>query len=430
MDIPQSKWARGSRLLRLAADVAVKEVGARLPGKALEAAQKLNLRIEQTRLLVETLSQMKGAAMKAGQLLGLEGNDLFPPEVVEILSRLQSDGDPLATPEIERLLLAAWGEERFKQFGQLSPGPLASASIGQVHTGMWQGRKIAVKVQFPGVAQTIDSDVALLKGLVEKFLTITRKKTELGALFEEIRQTLHQETDYLAEARFMQQYRDNFEQLGGYLVPAPVMELCTPGVLAMDYQAGQKIKDWVKYASTDEKQLLGERMMSLFLHEYLACGLVQTDPNWGNFLVAPSGELVVLDFGACKTYSQEFRTTYRQVLSHSMHRRKHELITVSQSFGLLDPREETEAQEAYLHMMDVVIAPFRHVGMFDFATETYSQNSKEASLAFAKALKFSPPPRDLIFLHRKLGGVFQTLKRMETKLDLRLVWEKMMLEST
>lgn len=428
MDIPQSKWARGSRLLRLAADVAVKEVGARLPGKALEAAQKLNLRIEQTRLLVETLSQMKGAAMKAGQLLGLEGNDLLPPEVVEVLSRLQSDGDPLPTPEIEKLLMAAWGTEKFKEISDLSQRPLASASIGQVHTAIWNGRKIAIKVQFPGVSQTIDSDVNLLRNVVEKLILVTRKKTELGALFEEIRQTLHQETDYLAEARFMQQYRDNFQQLGGYIIPAPILELCTPTVLTMDYQQGEKLKDWVKHATADEKQTLGERMMSLFLHEYLACGLVQTDPNWGNFLVAPTGELVVLDFGACKTYSQEFRTTYRQVLSHSMHRRKKELIKVSQGFGLLDPREETEAQEAYLHMMDVVIAPFRHVGMFDFATETYSQNSKEASLAFAKALKFSPPPRDLIFLHRKLGGVFQTLKRMETKLDLRMVWEKMMQE--
>ncbi len=428
MDIPQSKWARGSRLLRLAADVAVKEVGARLPGKALEAAQKLNLRIEQTRLLVETLSQMKGAAMKAGQLLGLEGNDLLPPEVVEVLSRLQSDGDPLPTAEIETLIRNAWGPERYQELKNLSPTPLASASIGQVHTADWRDRKLAIKVQFPGVSQTIDSDVALLKNVVEKLIFVTRKKTELGALFEEIRQTLHQETDYLAEARFMQQYRENFQSFDGYLIPAPVMELCTPGVLAMDYQPGQKLKDWVKYASMEEKQLLGERMMSLFLHEYLACGLVQTDPNWGNFLVAPTGELVVLDFGACKTYSKEFRTTYRKVLSHSMHRQKSELIAVSQGFGLIDPREETEAQEAYLHMMDVVIAPFRHVGVFDFATETYSQNSKDASLAFAKALKFSPPPRDLIFLHRKLGGVFQTLKRMETKLDLRLVWEKMMQE--
>jgi len=429
MDIPQSKWARGSRLLRLAAGVAAKEVGARLPGKALEAAQKLNLRIEQTRLLVETLSQMKGAAMKAGQLLGLEGNDLLPPEVVEILSRLQSDGDPLPTADIERLLIEAWGQERYSQLQNLSPTSLASASIGQVHTATWNGRKIAIKVQFPGVAQTIDSDVHLLKNVVEKLIFVTRKKTELGALFEEIRQTLHQETDYLAEAGFMQQYRENFQQFGGYLIPAPINELCTPTVLAMDYQPGHKLKDWIKHASTNEKQLLGERMMSLFLHEYLACGLVQTDPNWGNFLVAPGGELVVLDFGACKTYSKEFRTTYRQILSHSMNRRKQELLAVSQGFGLIDPREESEAQEAYLHMMDVVIAPFRHVGMFDFATETYSQNSKDASLAFAKALKFSPPPRDLIFLHRKLGGVFQTLKRMETRLDLRLVWDKMMQES-
>lgn len=425
MNIPQSKWARGSKLMKLAADVVAREAQARLPGKVFEGAQRLALRVEQTRLLVETLSQMKGAAMKAGQLLGLEANELFPPEVTEVLSRLQSEGSSLPFAQIDQILRRELGPN-YALLSDISREPVASASIGQVHTATYKGQKLALKIQFPGIAQTIDSDVALLQNLVEKLLILTRKKTDLEALFQEIRHTLHQETDYIAELNFMQQYRTNFQDLPGFRIPTPVPELSTTQVLAMEFLEGQRMKDWATLAPQSEKQLVGERMMQLFLHEYLAAGLVQTDPNWGNFLVSHESDLIVLDFGASKTYSKEFRKTYKEVLSLTMNRQHPELLRVSEGFGLIDPREPADVQAAYLHMMDVVIAPFRHEGLFDFAHETYSEASKKASLDFAKSLKFSPPPRDLIFLHRKLGGVFQTLKRLGVKMDLQDIWKEMM----
>ena len=128
MNIPQSKWARGSKLLKLAGEVVAREAQARLPGKAFEQVQKLALRVEQTRLLVETLSQMKGAAMKAGQLLGLEATDLFPPEVIEVLSRLQSEGSSLPFETIEPILKAELGD-RFNELTEISNQPIASARI-------------------------------------------------------------------------------------------------------------------------------------------------------------------------------------------------------------------------------------------------------------------------------------------------------------
>jgi aarF domain-containing kinase len=223
----------------------------------------------------------------------------------------------------------------------------------------------------------------------------------------------------------MQAYSENFDGLQGYVIPRPIPELSTKHVLAMEYIRAHSMNDWSKFAEPEHKQVIGERMMELFLKEYLQHGLVQTDPNWGNFLVTNKNELVVLDFGACKTYSPEFIATYRKILAYSMRREKSALLEVSYGFGLIDPRESQEVKDKYLHMMDVVIAPFRHQGIFDFATETYSQASKDASIEFAKSLRFSPPPKNLIFLHRKLGGVFLTLKRLETKMDLRLVWERM-----
>ncbi|MBY0517963.1 MAG: AarF/ABC1/UbiB kinase family protein [Bacteriovoracaceae bacterium] len=423
MDIPQSKWARGSKLLKMASKMAAQEIGHRLPG-AMDQAKKLAARIEQTRLLVETLSQMKGAAMKAGQLLGLEAGEYLPPEVVEILSKLQSSGSSLSIEKIEEILKSEL-KEKYSSLQHVSQTSVASASIGQVHTAQYNDRTIALKVQFPGISQTIDSDVAMLESLVTKLQFFTDKKIELSPLFEEIRNTLHQEADYTAELDFMEQYSKNFKNKNGFVIPSPIREISTNKVLAMDYIKAQSLKDWTLTASKEDKQFIGTQMMELFLHEYLECGLVQTDPNWGNFLVTDKCELVVLDFGACKVYDEEFRKTYRSILDLTMRREKAELLKISEGFGLIDPRESQDAKDSYLHMMDVVIAPFRHQGDFDFSKETYSKNSKDASIAFAKMLKFSPPPKNLIFLHRKLGGVFQTMKKLETTMDLRLVWQRM-----
>lgn len=424
MDIPQSKWARGSKLLKMASKIAAQELSHRLPGIVVDEARKLALRIDQTRELVATLSQMKGAAMKAGQLLGLEAGELLPPEVVEVLSKLQSEGQALGFDKIEAILKQEL-KEKYAELTDLTQKPIASASIGQVHQATYQGKDIVLKVQFPGIGDTIDSDVDMLSSLIDKFKFITNKKVDLTPLFDEIRSTLKQETDYLTELAFMQAYSENFHGLQGYVIPRPIAEISTKHVLAMEYIRAHAMNEWAKFAEPEHKQLIGERMMELFLKEYLQHGLVQTDPNWGNFLVTDKNELVVLDFGACKTFSKEFIATYRKILALSMRREKSALLEVSYGFGLIDPKESQDVKDKYLHMMDVVIAPFRHTGIFDFATENYSQASKEASIEFAKALRFSPPPKNLIFLHRKLGGVFLTLKRLETKMDLRLVWEKM-----
>jgi len=424
-DIPQSKWARGSKLLRLAAQVAAKEASARLSPRALESVQKIALRVEQTKLLVETLSQMKGAAMKAGQLLSIEGQDFLPPEVMELLSKLHDQAPALNPSKSRELFVAQFGQELVDSLA-ISETPIAAASIGQVHRAHWQGQDIVLKLQYPGVAASIDSDVALLQSAAQKMNLLAGKRSELTELFEEIRLILHQETDYLAEAQAMKSYAENFRHTPGIIVPRPIEELCRKTVLAMSYHEGKNLKLWAQSAHSSDKQLVGERLMQLFLDEYLTHGLVQTDPNWGNFLVNSTGELVVLDFGATKTYSPEFRQTYRRILTHTMRREKAELLRVSEEFGLIDPREPLEAREAYVHMMDVVLSPFRHQGLFSFAGETYSQDSREATMEFARKLKYSPPPRQLIFLHRKLGGVFQGLKRLEAKLDLGVIWREHM----
>src|SRR5690606_4701570 len=151
----------------------------------------------------ENLSQLKGAAMKAGQLLSLDANDYFPPEAIEILSKLQAQAEPIAWDKLREVFIEDLGEARLREFESLSTVASASASIGQVHRGRLNGRDVALKIQYPGVTDSIDSDLSILKRLAQGFLTVTGRKIDLTELFDELAIVLGQEADYRLERENM-----------------------------------------------------------------------------------------------------------------------------------------------------------------------------------------------------------------------------------
>jgi aarF domain-containing kinase len=420
VDIPKSRWARGGKLLQLATKVAVQELSARVGGRLQEEADKLRLRVEQTTEIVKTLNQMKGAAMKAGQLLSLEATDLLPPEILQVLSQLQSSQGQLKGSEVKALLEQELGSGWTNKIENFEDTPFAAASIGQVHKARYQGKEIVLKIQYPGVSESIDSDVDLLASLLNKLNFVLGKDIPLDPVLDEIKETLKQETNYLLEAEFTAKYRESFQNFPGYVLPHSFPEISTKKILALEYISGVPLRDWIKERrNKEETHLIAQKLMHMYLHEFFNCGFVQTDPNLTNFLVQTNLSLVILDFGACKTYSKEFRQAYREVLKATLEERDHDLLELSYSFELLDPREAKETKDLYLSMMKVISSPFKTEEPFSFSDTNFAEESREITLRFAKKLQFSPPPKKLIFLHRKLGGLFQILKRLEAELDLK-----------
>lgn len=399
-------------------------------------------RLEQAKTLAEGLSKMKGAAMKAGQLLSLELVDYFPKEAADILAQLQNAAQSVDFEVVEKVLRQELGAEKFGDLEGLSKIPLGAASIGQVHRARYRGQEIVLKVQYPGVQDSIDSDLKILRSVAGAFCALTGRNMDLKPLFEEFRFILEQETDYAREAELQTLYRARAEALSlvnrvRYVVPKVIPELSTGRVLAMEYQEGETLRHWLrKDLKPGQREILGHGLLNLYHHEFFNWGLVQTDPNPGNFLVreTESGlEMVLLDFGATREYSSEFIKRYVSLLGVTADGDRQELKSEAIAFGLIDPRESPEAFEALYNVLFVAIRPFlgndgkiADEARFDFSDEVHAKNSQAASRELASKLKYSPPPRDLVFLHRKLGGVYAGLKTLGVTLDVGPYWRAML----
>ncbi len=429
-----SVFSRSAQLLGAASRIAGHELTQKIKGQLAQsieahAPELLKTRIQQAKILAENLSQLKGAAMKFGQLLSIDSSDLIPPEVLEILSQLQFQSDPLDYTQI-RPVLDKEIPAALRQQLTIEENAFSAASIGQVHRATWKGQSLALKVQYPGVSDTIDSDLAILKKTVSAFLTVSQRSMEINDVFDEMAKILHQETDYLREQDLMQKYRKFIETSslsGRCIVPRNFSELTTQKLLAMSFEEGIPLKQWLESSpSATDRRLIGALMLDLYCHEFFRWGLVQTDPNFGNYLIRENQKLVLLDFGATQEFTPDFVEKYRSVLKAFSTGDEKKILQASMDFQLIDPRESAETQKNYVDFMRLSIEPFSpQLQPFSFHDEDYTKRSVELGRKFTSSLRYSPPPKHILFLHRKLGGIFNLLRKMHVTLDLTEYWEKM-----
>lgn len=432
--IPSQLWGRSARVIALAAGLARHELrhqlGAGLAGSAEQLGlNELRTRVAQARLMAKSLGQLKGAFMKAGQLLSMDAGDFLPPEALEILSTLQGQADPVDFSILASVLESELGPEARHQLTELDPIPAASASIGQVHRARALGEPVAVKIQYPGIAASIDADVALLAKLGSSFVTLTRRDIDLSDTFAELSAILHLEADYRRERHYQERFRALLEGDPRFDVPRPIPELSTSKVLTMTWAEGVPLETWVRArAPRAERAALGRALLDLYCTEFFRWGTVQTDPNLGNFLVdtARNQRIVLLDFGATVEYDSAFREGYVALLRCIATGNRRRIADAGIAFGLLDARESATTRERFVDMLTSSVEPFEpRLQPFAFRDSDYSARSTRVVREFISSLRFSAPPRRLIFLHRKLGGIFQLLKRLDLELDLALYWQQM-----
>ena len=430
-----SIYSRTFQLAKMAAKMGLNEV----------RNGSLSGRLQQAKTLVETLGQMKGAAMKAGQLLSLDLMDYFPKEAIEILSQLQSSASPEDWIKIEKTLRMELGEQKFSELQRIDHSPIGSASIGQVHRALYRDRPIVLKVQHECVSESIESDLVLLKTVASTFCVLSGRQIDLDPLFEEFKSILYQEVDYKREAEFQTQYGTHVAELNRdgqfrYKVPPIYEEISTKRVLAMDWMSGESLRVWAaKRQPKQKREEVATSILNLYLLEFFEWGLVQTDPNQGNFLVEDvdgAVTLVLLDFGATRAYTRTFINRYVDLLQCADSGDKRKLRAAAIDFGLIDARESDEAFDALINVIQIAVRPFEinpskmQNAFFDFSNVDHLRNSQDASRNLIRSLRYSPPPRDLIFLHRKLAGVYAMLKSLDVKLNLTPYWERMISHSS
>ncbi len=418
--IPTSLFGRGTKLFGLASKLAIEEVSSRL--KTWEDEKdKLKSKVQMAQDIVKTLSQLKGASMKLGQLISLDLGDYFPPEILKIFEQLHHQSTFIDYDKVEKILRAELGE-KFSHFSDISEKPIAAASIGQVHRARLDGKDVIIKVQYPGVAESIPSDLKILEVIIKQLSFLQGKSLDFEAFFAEVKEVLVKEADYLNECQMHIMYRENLKN-SPYLVPLAYPEYSTGKVLTQEFMEGTPFIKWLESKPPQEvKDHVADLLMKLYLEEVFQHAMVQTDPNPGNFLIGPKNEIILLDFGAVKKYDQSFVDGYRSVLKASYHQDKEKLIEESIKLNFLDAREGQDVRRIYLEMMEFLAKPFRLDENFDFTDKNFFNQSRDLSWEMTKKCKYSPPPKDLLFLHRKLAGIFIFIKKLEVKIKLKDYW--------
>jgi predicted unusual protein kinase regulating ubiquinone biosynthesis (AarF/ABC1/UbiB family) len=427
--VPAGRVERLARLGFLAAELAAGGVaeGARRAfgaGASAAAGASALLSPGNAERLARRLSQMRGAAMKLGQLLSLESADILPPEFAEALATLRASADTMPVSQLRRVLGREYGKGWEARFREFDLEPIAAASIGQVHAATAaDGRELALKIQYPGVARSIDSDVDNVATLLQAS-RILPVEIDVSGIVAEAKRQLKLEADYRAEAENLRRFRSLVADEPMLWVPGVHDDLTTKRVLAMDFARGVPIEDLRDPGTPQERRNeVGALLQRLMFREIFEFHFVQTDPNFANYLVEPeTGRILLLDFGATREYEAHFIAHYAELLRGVIRDDRQAVLDAAIDLGYLRAEDPPERLEAALDLMYLVCEPVRHEGVYDFSRTTLATRARDAGfdLAFKKGFLRAPPP-ETVFLHRKLAGTFMLSGRIRAKVDVRAI---------
>lgn len=421
--VPTGRIARLARLGGLAGGLAggVVAQGARdLARGRRPVLADLVLTPANARRLTAQLSHLRGAAMKLGQMMSMDAGTVLPPELTAILASLRDDASPMPPAQLRQVLDAAWGPGWRARFRRFDVRPLASASIGQVHRAMTpEGRDLAIKVQYPGVAASIDSDLGNVAALL-RLSGMVPRSVDFAPLLDEARAQLHEEADYAAEAAHLRSFGAHLAGDGDFVLPALHEALCTPQVLAMDYIESAPIEA-VAETPQAERDRVARALIALTLRELFAFGLMQTDPNFANYRYqAATGRVVLLDFGAVRSLSPGVAGRYRHLLRAGLAADRAAVQAAMIDLGYFHGATAAAHQDAILAMFDMACAPLRQEGPFDFGATDLIARLRDRGMVLGGEREFwHVPSAELLFLHRKIGGMFLLAARLGARVALR-----------
>ncbi|HAT43400.1 MAG TPA: ubiquinol-cytochrome C reductase [Rheinheimera sp.] len=440
--VPTGRLARLGHLASLAGKIAggvLAEGAKQLAQGQKPALQQLLLTPANAKHLANQLSQMRGAAMKLGQLLSMDAGDVLPEALTSILAQLRANASPMLPSQLATVLRTEWGADWQQQFSHFAFAPIAAASIGQVHQANHdKGQPLAVKVQYPGISTSIDSDVDNVASLL-RISGLLPADLDLAPLLAEAKRQLHKEADYLQEAAYLARYRQHIADDQRFLIPTLYPELCTAHILTMGFVEGVPVES-LQHLPQAQRDHLMSLLFELLFKELFVFGLVQTDPNYANYRYnEQTQQLVLLDFGACRDYGSSIVDGYRQLFRALLAQHHTAQDNATQDFT---------AQNSTAQNNTALLAALRQIGYFsadinpaqqqavlalvalagdtlasdryDFASSDLPLRMRDAGLQLSMRHNYwHTPPVDALFLHRKMAGMFLLAKTLKAKVPLR-----------
>lgn len=356
---------------------------------------------------------------------------MLPAPIAEVLQRVQDNADYMPSSQRDQVLASNLGVDWRDLFSKFDDVPMAAASIGQVHkaTLAKDNTEVAVKIQYPGVATSISSDLNNLSIL----LTASRLLPAglyLDKTIANARTELAWECDYKREAECQTRFRDLLkDEIDVFTVPTVIPEACGPQVLTAELMHGVAVTKPSLHLSQEEKDWLGTQILRLCLRELTEFKFMQTDPNWTNFLYnRQTKKLELLDFGAARDFPDKFVDPYVRILKAAAVDDRATILELSVQLGYLTGNESKKMQDAHIGSVLTLAEPFKQAqqdmdSVYDFRDQTITDRVREFIPVMVRE-RLAPPPEETYSLHRKLSGAFLLLARLGSRVKCREMFVK------
>ncbi|XP_050328277.1 atypical kinase COQ8B, mitochondrial [Bactrocera neohumeralis] len=377
--------------------------------------------------IVDTLCKVRGAALKIGQILSIQDSNVVSPQLAKAFERVRQAADYMPDWQVERVMNTQLGADWRDLLESFDDKPFAAASIGQVHRAtLKNGMQVAIKIQYPGVAQSIGSDIDNLVGML-KVWDVFPHGVFIDNVVQVAKRELNWEVDYTREAEYTDKFKQMITPYPEYYVPAVIKDLTTGSVLTTELVPGVPL-DKCFDLSYEHRHHIGSSVLKLCLRELFEIECMQTDPNWSNFLYdVDTKRLMLIDFGSTRFYQKKFIKNYRQIIINAVEGNRDGVLLMSREMGFLTGYETKQMEEAHIDAVMILGEMFRFDGDFDFG----KQNTTERIAHLVPTMiahRLCPPPEEIYSIHRKLSGIFLLCARLNVRLNCRPYYEEIVIK--
>lgn len=373
--------------------------------------------------IYNSLSELKGSALKVAQMMAMDKN-MLPRAYQDKFTMAQYSAPPLSYPLVVKTF-----QQHFKKgpetiFDTFTSSAVNAASIGQVHQATKDGKVYAVKIQYPGVASSVRSDLKLVKPFALRLLNMNER--ELDHYMEEVEEKLLEETDYELEVRRSKEISEACSHIADLQFPNYYEDLSGPRIITMDWMEGLHLREWLA-TNPDQtaKNRIGQALWDFYHHQVHELKQVHADPHPGNFIIQEGGQLAVIDFGCVKVIPEDFYTGYFSLIKKDLLINEDELNQIFYGLEFITDKdtaeEKTYFKNIFKEMISLLGKPF-HVAHFDFADDSYFQQifalgDKISNDKMFRKSKQARGSRHGLYINRTYFGLYNLLNQLQASVD-------------